>query len=117
MSNNHASASSPVLDSPSKVAGLIFLNSPSRWSICFLFLSGIVLSSAEGVPSDELSLQNSEGVTSMVSSFGIFLVTNCQDFIFLVVSVLSSIFHFLEVSNPFELDLFRRSFMVPSDFF
>jgi hypothetical protein len=55
MSNNHASASSPVLDSPSKVAGLIFLNSPSRWSTCFLFLSDLVLSSAEGVPSDELS--------------------------------------------------------------
>jgi hypothetical protein len=32
-----------------------FLNSPSRWSTCFIFLSGIVLSSAEGVPSDDLS--------------------------------------------------------------
>ena len=31
MSNNHASASSPILDSPSKLVGLIFLNSPSRW--------------------------------------------------------------------------------------
>jgi hypothetical protein len=55
MSNSHASASSPVLDSPSKVAGLIFLNSPSRWSTCFLFLSDLVFPSAEGVPSDELS--------------------------------------------------------------
>jgi hypothetical protein len=55
MPNNHASSSSPVLDSPSKVVGLIFLNSPSRWSTYFLFLSGILLSAAEGVPSDELS--------------------------------------------------------------
>jgi hypothetical protein len=85
MSNNHASASSLVLDSPSKVASLIFLNSASRWSVCFLFLSGMVFSSAEGVPSDELShfsifapeflealLLTS---SSWLSSFGIFLVT------------------------------------------
>jgi hypothetical protein len=55
MSNNHALASSPVLDSPSKVVGLIFLNSPSRWSTCFLFLSVLIFSLAEGVPLDELS--------------------------------------------------------------
>jgi hypothetical protein len=55
MSNNYASNSSPVLDSLSKVVGLIFLNSPSRWSTYFLFLSILVFSSAEGVPSDELS--------------------------------------------------------------
>jgi hypothetical protein len=85
MSNNQASASSSVLDSPYKVAGLIFLNSPSRWSTCFLFLSGLVLSSVEGVPLDELSpfsvsipeflealLLTS---SSWLSSFGIFLVT------------------------------------------
>jgi hypothetical protein len=85
MSNNHALASSPVLDSPSKVYGLIFLNSPSRWSVCFLFLFGMVLSSAEGVPSDELSPSSvftSEFLeallltsSSWLSSFGIFLVT------------------------------------------
>jgi len=85
MFNNHASASSPVLDSPSKVAGLIFLNSPSRWSTCFLFLFGIVLSSAEGVPSDELShffVLGPEFLeallltsSSWLSSFELFLVT------------------------------------------
>jgi hypothetical protein len=61
MSNNHASTSSPVLDSPSKVAGLIFLNSPSRWSTCSLFMSVFVLSSVEGVPSDELSPLSASG--------------------------------------------------------
>ena len=85
MSNNHASASSPVLDSPSKVVGLIFLNSPSRWSICFLFLSILVLSLAKGVPSNELSHFSVSGPellealfltsSSWLSSFGIFLVT------------------------------------------
>lgn len=85
MSNNHASASSLVMDSPSKVVGLIFLNSPSRWSTCFLFRSVLVLSSTEGVPSDELShfsvssLEFLEALlltySSLLSSFGLFLVT------------------------------------------
>jgi hypothetical protein len=55
MSNNHPSTSSPIFDSPSKVVGLIFLKSPSRWFVSFIFLSGMVLSSAEGAPLDELS--------------------------------------------------------------
>jgi len=85
MSNNHALDSSPILDSPSKVAGLIFLNSPSRWSVCFLFLSSMDLSSAEGVPSEEMSPFSSftpkflEALfltsSSWLSSFGLFLVT------------------------------------------
>jgi hypothetical protein len=85
MSNNYASNSSPVLDSLSKVVGLIFLNSPSRWSTCFLFLSILVLSSAEGVPSNELSPFFVSGPeflealsltsSSWLSSFGIFLFT------------------------------------------
>ena len=85
MSNNHASYSSPILDSPSKVAGLIFLNSPSRWSTCFLFMFVFVLSSAKGIPLDELcpfsiscpKFLKSLLLTylSLLSSFGIFLVT------------------------------------------
>ena len=85
MSNNYALASSPILDSPSKLVGLIFLNSPSRWSNCFLFLSGIVLSLGKGVPSDEISpfsISRPEFLealfltsSSWLSSFGIFLVT------------------------------------------
>jgi hypothetical protein len=69
----------------SKVAGLIFLNSPSSRSTCFLFLSGLVLSSAKCVPSDKLSpffvfgLEFLEALlltsSSWLSAFALFLVT------------------------------------------
>jgi len=85
MFNYHASASSPILDSPSKVDGLIFLNSPSRWSTYFLILYVFVLSLAEGVPLDELSHFSASGpkfleallLTSSpwLSSFGVFFLT------------------------------------------
>ena len=124
MSNNHASTSSHVLVSPSKVVGLIFLNSPSRWYVSFLFLSGMVLSSAEGVPSDELSpffvftLEFLEALlltsSSWLSSFGLLLVTilhnrasfisccSCYAFFNFSLSALktySSTIRFLIVSN------------------
>jgi hypothetical protein len=124
ISNNHASASSPVLDSPSKVAGLIFLNSPSRWSVSFLFLSGMVLSSTEGVPSDEMSHFSGfapeflEALlitsSSWLSSFGLFLVTILRirtsfisccsycaffNFSFSALKTCSSTIRFLIVSN------------------
>jgi hypothetical protein len=126
MSNYHASASSLVLDSPSKVAGLIFLNYPSRWCTCFLFLSDLVFSSAEGVPSDELSpffVSAPEFLeallltsSSWLSSFGIFLFTilhsrtsfisccSCCAFFSFSLSTLkifNSTIRFLIVSNTF----------------
>jgi hypothetical protein len=45
----------PILDSLSKVEGLIFLNSPSRLSTCFLFLPVVFLSFDDGVPLKGLS--------------------------------------------------------------